>query len=110
MEHVLKTQVIRKLKKLRKLSASGPAMFRMFRIWETPRAREEHAADLGHRGLGRGSATQRVPLARGRAEAARAYRASLPRPRWPRAAFGAAWGRTARPRLARRPHDTEVLR
>lgn len=39
MANVLKTQVIRKLKKMRKLSDSKHAMFRIFRIWETPRAR-----------------------------------------------------------------------
>ena len=39
MKNVLKTQVIRKLKKLRKLSDLTPTKFRNFRIWGTPRAR-----------------------------------------------------------------------
>ena len=43
MADLLKTQVIRKLKKLRKLNAPTRAMFRMFRMWGTPRAREELA-------------------------------------------------------------------
>ena len=97
MEHILKTQVIRKLKKLRKLSVSAPPMFRMFRIWETPRAREEHGAarTLADGGRGRqcAGALRGRPLGRARGpwanEPRRGYGPTSPPLRWP---WDGVWG------------------